>query len=146
MKPALLVLAAAILALLAYIRLAPSDAARWHTDPATAPDPGPAGVLVTPGTYVSAETPTSLLERFDAVARKHSAVRLAGSVNEGHITYVVRSKWFGFPDYITIRTIPAGTGGSTFSILSRLRFGRSDLGVNRARLNAWLEELQLRPS
>lgn len=145
MKITFFIVAIAVLALLAYVRLVPSDAARWHIDPAAAVDPGPAGVLITPGKYISTDTPTALLERFDAAARTHSATRLAGSINDNHITYVVRSKWFGFPDYVTIKTIPVGTGGSTLSILSRLRFGQSDLGVNRARLEAWLNELKLLP-
>ena len=143
MKIAFLILAAAFLALLAYIRLAPSHAARWHIDPTTAADPGPAGVLIAPGKYVSTDTATALLEKFDAIAREHSATaRLAGSVTDNHITYVVRSKWFGFPDYLTIKTIPTDTGGSTLSILSRLRFGQSDLGVNRARLDSWLKAIE----
>jgi uncharacterized protein (DUF1499 family) len=143
MKIAFLILAAAFLALLAYVRLAPSDATRWHIDPTTAADPGPAGVLISPGKYVSTDTTTALLEKFDAIAREHSAtMRLAGSINDNHITYVVRSKWFGFPDYLTIKTIPTYTGGSTLSILSRSRFGQSDLGVNRARLDAWLKAIE----
>ena len=141
MKIVFLILAAAVLGLLAYIRLAPSDAARWHIDPVTAADPGTEGVRIAPGQYVSTDTATALLEKFDAIARAHAATRLAGSVNELHITYVVRSKWFGFPDYVTIKTLPTDAGGSTLCILSRQRFGRSDLGVNRARVDAWLKEI-----
>jgi uncharacterized protein (DUF1499 family) len=143
MKIASLILAAAFLALLAYVRLAPSDATRWHIDPTTAADPGSTGVLIAPGKFVSTDTTIILLEKFDAIAREHSAAtRLAGTVNDSHITYVVRSKWFGFPDYLTIKTIPTDIGGSTLSILSRSRFGQSDLGVNRARLDAWLEAIE----
>ena len=143
MKIAVLILAATLLALLAYVRLAPSHAVRWHIDPLTAADPGSAGALIAPGKYLSTDTATELLKKFDAIVLGHPAAkRLAGSVDENHITYVVRTKWFGFPDYVTIKTIPTGAGGSTLSILSRSRFGRSDLGVNRARLDAWLEEIE----
>jgi uncharacterized protein (DUF1499 family) len=65
---------------------------------------------------------------------------LAGSVAALQATYVARTRWIGFPDYITIRAIPAGDG-ATLAILSRLRFGGSDLGMNRARLGRWLQAL-----
>ncbi len=143
MKIAVLILAATLLALLAYVRLAPSDAARWHIDPLTAADPGPAGVLIAPRKYFSTDTAIDLLKKFDAIALEHSAAkRLAGSVDDNHVTYVVRTKWFGFPDYVTIKTIPTDSGGSTLSIVARSRFGRSDLGVNRARLDAWLKAIE----
>lgn len=143
MKFAVIILAAALLALMAYVRLAPSNAARWHVDPLAAADPGPRGVLIAPGKYFSTDTATDLLKKFDAIALEHlAAKRLAGSVDDNHVTYVVRTKWFGFPDYVTIKTIPTDSGGSTLSIVARSRFGRSDLGVNRARLDSWLAAIE----
>jgi uncharacterized protein (DUF1499 family) len=61
---------------------------------------------------------------------------LAGSVEEGRMTWVARSALWGFPDYITAEAGPKG-----LAVWSRLRFGRSDLGVNRARLEDWLARL-----
>jgi hypothetical protein len=75
MKFTFLILAAAFLAFLAYVRLAPSDAAKWHIDPLTAAYPGPAGVLIAPGKYVSQDTAIVLLKKFDAIALE-GAVRL----------------------------------------------------------------------
>jgi len=50
------------------------------------------------------------------------------------ITYVTRSRVFGFPDYTTVRQ-----AGPQLEIYGRLRFGRSDLGVNAARIDGWLQ-------
>ena len=70
------------------------------------------------------------LARVDAAARALPRTRvLAGSVNEGRITYVTRSKVIGFPDYTTVEH-----SDGLLRMHARLRFGRSDLGVNAERL------------
>ncbi|MDF0600893.1 DUF1499 domain-containing protein [Psychromarinibacter sp. C21-152] len=144
MKLLLLLLALAALMLLAWVRLAPSDPDDWHVDPLKAGDPGRGGVLLLPGeearTYKA--TPKSLLSAFDRVAMEAPRVeQLAGSVGSGRITYIARTKWLGFPDYITVTAVPA-EGGAQLAVYSRLRYGRGDMGVNRKRLDRWLEELQ----
>ena len=53
------------------------------------------------------------------------------------ITYVTRSALFRFPDYTTVRHRDA-----QIEIYGRLRFGRSDLGVNAARIDRWLERFR----
>ena len=121
-----LIVVIAALAFGAYIRMAPSDPVRWHIDPTTAVHPNARGDL--------RRVRVSLAD-FDATARRHSQV-LAGSLEAGHITYVVRSRVFGFPDYITARQV-----GADLVILSRARFGHYDLGVNARRLDAWLSGL-----
>ena len=142
MRIFLFLLLVAVIGLLAYIRLAPSDPARWHVDPAGAEDPGEGGVLMTPpDAPVLATTPETLMELFDAIAMAEPRItRLAGSVAEGHVTYVARTAIMSFPDYISVRALPA-EGGATLAVISRLRFGRSDMGVNRARLDRWMAEL-----
>jgi uncharacterized protein (DUF1499 family) len=62
-------------------------------------------------------------------------------VEEGRITYMTRSLVFGFPDYTTVTTVPAGDGAQVVAY-GRLRFGSSDMGVNRERLESWLAQLQ----
>jgi len=125
----LLSLLVLIMVIAAYIRLAPSNPGRWHVDPSVASDPGRGGVL---------RKVTGDLAALDAIIQAAPRVRvLAGAVTVGHITYVTRSRVLGFPDYITVKQI-----GPELVILSRLRFGRSDMGVNAARLNRWLESLQ----
>jgi len=143
MKTAVLLIVL-VLGGLAYIRFAPGNTARWHVDPTTASDPAPGGVL----RRVSlALPPAQALQAFDAiVGAEPRTSRLAGTPDEGRITYVARSKVIGFPDYITVAAMlnesEANKTGSTLCILSRLRFGKSDMGVNAARLDRWLQVLE----
>ena len=51
-------------------------------------------------------------------------------------TYVTRTKFMGFPDYTTARQ-----DGDFLKVYARLRFGRSDLGVNGARIADWLLQM-----
>ncbi|TMV06514.1 DUF1499 domain-containing protein [Ruegeria sediminis] len=118
---------------LGYVRLAPSDPARWHVAPA-----GDADKDFQSGVLRVVETGPDGLERFDAIAIHAPRTRvLAGSVEDGMVTYVTRTKVMGFPDYTT-----AVQDGGTLRILARSRFGRSDLGVNKQRIDGWLGRLQ----
>lgn len=56
------------------------------------------------------------------------------------MTFVVRSRAFGFPDAISVRALPEGAG-TTLAIWSRSRFGGYDWGVNRARVERWVAAL-----
>jgi hypothetical protein len=119
----------AIVAGMAYVRLAPSDPARWHAMPESLAPGDLAGgaVRVVPGD----------LAALDAIIRATPRSRvLAGDVAQGMITYVTRSRVFGFPDYTTVRQ-----SGERLEIYGRLRFGKSDLGVNAARIDGWLQRL-----
>ncbi len=143
-----LLVALAAVGVLAWIRLAPSDPARWHVDPLAVATPVVEGhALLRPeggdaAAPVYALPPEDLLAAFDRVARAEPRVQvLAGSVASGRITYVVRSRLMGFPDYLTVGALPAQGGGATLAIFSRQRFGRKDMGVNRARVEAWLAAL-----
>ena len=51
---------------------------------------------------------------------------------------VQRSRLFRFPDLISVRAFDAGEGRTTPAIYSRARYGRSDFGVNRARVLSWI--------
>lgn len=57
------------------------------------------------------------------------------------IDYVQRSARFRFPDIVTVRFIPVSPSQSTLAIYSRSVYGRSDFGVNRARIESWLSAL-----
>jgi hypothetical protein len=129
----------------AYVRLAPTDPADWHVDPATA-EPGPGRFVVKPeggdtdGPLLDMP-PRDALATLDRVARATPRTQvLAGSVEEGRITYLTRSAIWGFPDYTTVEAVPA-EDGSRLVIFARLRFGESDMGVNAARVRAWLDAL-----
>ncbi|QYX58346.1 DUF1499 domain-containing protein [Roseovarius sp. SCSIO 43702] len=122
-----------------YVRLAPSDPARWHR-PA---DLSGFGHFEGSNWHVwRGSGDRALFERLDGIIREEPRTKvLAGSVEEGMITYVTRSKVWGFPDYATLRLYgDAGDedGPRHIEINSRARFGKSDLGVNRARVERWL--------
>ena len=130
-------LALATLAFGAWVRLAPSDPARWHGDPAQ----GAAGDNSHVARVVLPMPPAEALAALDAAAMAEPRTRrLAGSVEEGRITYVSRSRIWGFPDYTTVAAVPDGEGAALV-IHARARFGQSDLGVNAARVGRWLAAL-----
>lgn len=123
------ILAVLVVATLAHIRFAPSKVDRWHVLPQVQDNRDMAGGVVRRVT-----TGVDGLKRLDAVARATPRTTvLAGSVAEGQVTYVTRTRVFGFPDYST-----AAQMGDDLVIFARLRFGRSDFGVNRARVERWL--------
>ncbi len=146
------------------VRMLDHDIGRWHVDPVTAPKPS------TPNSYRAGDGPEALFDRdvpvypvdpatlsaaWDRMIQKQPRVdvladdRLPGAgtrVMEGVVTYVQRSAVFGFPDYISVRFVSAGTDdgqhSSTLVVFSRSRLGQSDLGVNGKRVNAWLDALE----
>ncbi|WP_121629937.1 DUF1499 domain-containing protein [Tropicibacter alexandrii] len=118
---------------LAWIRLAPSDPQVWHVDPHVTADQDLAG-----GVRRKLAADSSTLAELDTIIRQTPRTqRLAGSVEDGHVTYVSRSRWMGFPDYTTVML-----NGDRLEIWGRLRFGQSDMGVNKARVDGWLEQLR----
>lgn len=130
----------------AYVRLAPSDPAVWQVDPTTVTPPNsPNYALLKPGEGddpVFAVTPAALIAALNTVALATPRVTvLAGSEEAGEITYIARSALWGFPDYVSVKTVPAGDGAQV-AIFSRSRYGYSDMGVNAARLSSWMAALQ----
>ncbi len=129
----LLVLIVLVAGLAGYVRLAPSDTARWHIAPR-----GDESRDFKAGVLRVIDTGPDGLARLNAIARNspRTAV-LAGSVDEGMITYVTRTKVIGFPDYTTVQQ-----DGDKLRIYGRLRFGRSDFGVNKQRVDGWIALMQ----
>ena len=135
-----------------YVRRAELEPEAWHVDPLTAPKPDtPNSYHVAPASAevpIDDEAPTytvavqELASQFDGVALAAPRTEaVAGSAADGHVTYVQRSALWGFPDYVSVRFIDDGAGGSTLAVFSRSRFGKSDLGVNKKRVTAWLASL-----
>lgn len=148
-----LAVAVLLLAAQAYVRLAPSDPERWHVDPAAIEKPDyPGHFLVCPETGDIpgprfAVTADQLMQALDAVAMATpNTRRLAGAVDARHVTYVTRTAFWGFPDYTSVRAVPAedDESASRAMIFARLRFGSDDLGVNRARVEQWLAATEAR--
>lgn len=117
---------------LGYIRLAPSDPAKWHRLPGFTQDQDlPGGVMRV------VQTGPEGLKHLDAIARDWPRTKVvSGSVGEGMVTYVTRTKWMGFPDYTTVHQ-----QGDQIRIYARLRFGQRDFDVNRTRVTGWLQAL-----
>lgn len=55
---------------------------------------------------------------------------------------IQRSAVFAFPDIITAEFVALGPGQSSLALYSRARYGRSDFGVNRRRVERWLTRLR----
>lgn len=118
---------------LAYVRLSQGDISNWHVPVAGTQDADGAGdalrvIAATPETFATADAYMAALPRTKA---------LAGSLDEGRITYITRSQVFGFPDYTTVEY-----ADGTLKAFARLRYGQSDLGVNRERLEGLIAALQ----
>lgn len=118
----------------AWVRFAPTDPARWHVAPQVNGDEDLKGGVKR---RVQGAGPDAL-RRFDAIARATPRTEvLAGSVEDGMVTYVTRSAFWGFPDYTTVQQ-----QGDDLLIHGRLRFGTSDMGVNRKRVDGWISALR----
>lgn len=133
------------LGLMAYIRLSTVNPDVWNAMPAPAlwADNAPWDQVAareggaTLRLAADKGDPAALLAKLDTIALATPRTqRLAGSPAQGRITWVTRSALWGFPDFTTAQVQPDG-----LYIYARLRFGRSDLGVNAARLKAWAAQL-----
>ncbi|MFK7943937.1 MAG: DUF1499 domain-containing protein [Paracoccaceae bacterium] len=125
------------------------DPAIWHVDPATTERTGRDNdYLIAPEGAANAEIDTvfteaqvaarDLLFLFDSIASNASRTRpIAGSVDELHITYLQQSLVFGFPDYVSVKAVETPDGAGLV-IWSRSRFGFSDMGANKSRVDGWL--------
>ncbi len=123
-----------VVMVMGFIRLAPVDVGRWH-QPILADvdkDMKIGAIRVVPAGA------DGLARVNEVMLGLERTVAIAGSVEEGRITYVTRSAVFGFPDFTT-----AEQDGDVVKMFARLRFGGSDLGVNRKRLERVLAALKL---
>ncbi|MEP6021043.1 MAG: DUF1499 domain-containing protein [Paracoccaceae bacterium] len=129
----LLFLIVLVVAGMIWFRVAPSDKQRWHV---VITDTENADHIF--GVTRVIEWSPDKLDAFNASFSSELRTEiLAGAVQDGHITYVTRSKIWGFPDYTTVQLVD-----DQLRIFARLRFGRSDLGVNRARIDRILVALK----
>ncbi|WP_120501613.1 DUF1499 domain-containing protein [Roseovarius sp. EL26] len=136
MSAIFLILAVVTVSFGIYVRTAPSPAQTWHQLPAviaTKDLPGGAMRVVDPANRMD-------LQYIHEIALQGmNTKQLSGSIEEDMITYISRSKFWGFPDYTTVRL-----QGGRLELYGRLRFGRSDFGVNASRIDHWLRLLSER--
>ncbi|SEW06649.1 Protein of unknown function [Cognatiyoonia koreensis] len=128
---------------MAYVRLAPADHAALN-QPSY---PKPVGDYPSAGGFHAVRRMTAseadMLKAVDTIALGTARTkRVAGSVEDGILTYETRSRIMGFPDYTTVWVDSGIDGdGPHLNIKGRLRFGSADLGVNKARVESWLGAL-----
>ncbi|MDO6589632.1 DUF1499 domain-containing protein [Loktanella sp. D2R18] len=126
-----------LIGLMGYVRLAPTRLDARHK----AAVPTEVGDLQSTGGFQAARkiiAPTvDVLQAVEqrALATLRTRV-IAGSVEDGTITFETRSALWGFPDYTT-----ASVQGDLLVIAGHLRFGRSDMGVNKTRILGWITTL-----
>ena len=130
------------------VRGSEHDPAVWHIDPLVTERTGkpndylaaPEGTTAAAPDRVLTRAPADPLGAFDRAARAAPRVEVvAGAPAEGFVTYVQRSALIGFPDYVSVRAVETPSGPS-LAVWSRSRYGYSDLGVNKARIEGWLAE------
>ena len=79
----------------------------------------------------------------DAVARAAAVLEEMGleivavEPGEGRVEATATTFWFGFNDDVVVRVVPED-GGSRLDLRSMSRVGQSDVGVNAARIQAFL--------
>lgn len=87
--------------------------------------------------------PAIVFEHALETARAQGWEIVESSEAEGRIEATATTYWFGFKDDVVIR-ISGDNGGSAVDVRSKSRVGRSDVGANAARIEAYLEDLQAR--
>lgn len=113
-----------------YVRLAPTKINLWHQPVSE--------IALDPKRGFKTSLRDVEFERLHRlILQTPETTILAGDPASQHVTYVTRSKLWRFPDYTTVEQF-----GSEIVIVGRLRFGSSDVGVNRARIEGWVEALK----
>ncbi len=135
------------------------DAERLALDPLTLERTGrpndflvcPAGRCAAPADRIAPVVEVAALEQlhlWEEVVTMSDRTRLLG-IDEKALTLHAeqRSRIFGFVDTVVVHVLPfddglPGTESSTFAAYSRSEIGFGDMGVNRARLEAWIDKIE----
>ena len=129
------------------------DPAEWHIDPLLVELPSsPNTYYVAPQSLVEAQValeapiyalPAAVMAKAfsDYVLTQPNASTVLASADGLWTTYVQRTPTLKMPDYITVKFLDLEGGRSTMAIYSRSRFGYGDMGVNKARVDLWLQSL-----
>jgi len=125
----------AFMALQLMIRIAPSKPENWvisETGQAPGDYPSDGGFRV----VRSVEDASAFTQKFEQAMLAEPGTQKLGQM-QGQDIYISRSAFWGFPDYTTLVT-----DDERAEIYARLRFGKSDMGVNRARLERVLGRIE----
>ncbi len=117
-----------------WIRFSPNPPDKWHIDPSLEQ-------IKTGRSYQKAFT-NVFLEAGDVFSvvpalNDEKAKMIAGSVQQGFVTFLVRTQGMGYPDFLS-----AKLENDVLYVYSRSRFGNaSDWGRNKRRVVAWKNKL-----
>jgi uncharacterized protein (DUF1499 family) len=92
---------------------------------------------------LTALSPAEAFDRAEQVARDLGWEIVVTVPQEGRIEATDTTFWFGFKDDVVIRVRPTADG-SRVDVRSKSRVGRSDVGANAARIEAFLDAFQAR--
>ena len=79
--------------------------------------------------------------KFDSINLWKSPVQQGQSARDGYIEAVARTLIMGFRDDVAVRIRAVGDGARV-DVRSSSRYGRSDFGVNAARVRALLDDIE----
>ncbi len=96
--------------------------------------PNLAGVLLS-------GAPRAAYDRALAAARAMGWQIVAADPASGRIEAIATVPWWGFKDDVVVRVRPDGNG-SRVDVRSKSRVGKGDLGINAARIEAYLAKLR----
>jgi hypothetical protein len=75
------------------------------------------------------------------IAGERQVVLVAGEPNGGRAVYIQHTPLLRFPDIVTVEFSALGPARSSLAVYSKARYGRSDFGTNRRRVERWLAKL-----
>lgn len=135
LKIALPIAALVVLGAAVGVRNIPTPAARYHAGFAV-----PEADTQTRDGFVAVRRTddTGFARLLDAAEASPRTERLAGTVGDGHVSLVTRSRVMGFPDVTNVLRTDDG-----IAIRGHLVVGRGDMGVNRRRIEGWLRDAGL---
>jgi uncharacterized protein (DUF1499 family) len=96
--------------------------------------------IVTPVYHIAADRLFALIQ--DVAGAQPRTYQAALYPAQLQVDYVARTAVFNFPDLIMVQVVKEGPDSSDLVLYSRSVYGRSDFGVNRQRVEAWLAALQ----
>ena len=135
-----------IIIILCYIRFAKPNESNWHVDPELVEQNDSRNSYLNnskSGNFSYYAVPIKdLYLKLHEISEADKCQRVFGNIDGGLITFVCRSRFLGFPDYVSISLKEHETGKSSLSVFSRSRFGVYDFGKNKKRMKKWLQQLK----
>ena len=77
----------------------------------------------------------------EVMEKEPRIINIAGDEKKHQYTYVQRSKYLRLPDTINVQIIPMDNNHTTLAIYSKSKYGYSDFGSNKARIDDLLVKL-----